>query len=230
MPVPWVIKTSRDHRRRLGLYEAAAAATGGWWDPNAEGLSVWAAYAAKGAADLTASYTDLSGEGHDAGVGVAPTWDAVNGWIFNGTDQYLTAAFTPQNDQTQTAIAQFTNFTGDNDYLFGSYTAANTYFGVSLRVADAVVRYVNGQNLDVGPNIATGNLAVAGNTGYRNGIADLGTIGAWAGASTHPFYIGVLGGAWTGGYCPVYIQALAIYDTALTAPQVSAVATAMAAL
>ena len=26
MPVPWVIKTSRDHRRRLGLYEAAAAA------------------------------------------------------------------------------------------------------------------------------------------------------------------------------------------------------------
>lgn len=211
-----------------------ASAAANWWDPNGDGLCIWSAYQPKGAADLAGSYVDLSGNGNNAGVGVAPTWDAVNGWKFNGTTQYLTTTFVSQVDQSQTMIVQFTNLQtdGSSKALCGSRNGPFTdrwYIYASYN-ADSQVIYGNGGSGVVAPNLVAGNLCVAGAVGYRNGAFDIG-VAAGAVVPTWP--------TWIGGYnrsgvltspSQVYIQAFALYDCTLTAPQVLAVTTAMAAL
>ena len=87
------------------------------WDPNALGLSIWAAYEPKGAASLAASYVDLSGNGNDAAPGVAPTLSS--GWVFNGGTQYLTTTFAPANDQNQAVFVQYADVIQGNRYLLG---------------------------------------------------------------------------------------------------------------
>lgn len=220
----------RGTRRALLGGRVAEAVAGGWWDPNSDGLSVWAAYAAKGAADLAASYTDLSGNSHDAGVGVAPTWDAVNGWKGDGATMYLTTGFSPQTDQSQTLLVQFTNGTAQAvQWLAGARSIDTRIFGIQSRYYGDM-QYMNGSILVVTPNIAAGNLAVAGNQGYRNGAVDGGAIGGYVGG-TGSLYIFCRNQAGTAQqFSSAYIQAFALYDTALTAPQVSAIAAAMAAL
>ena len=206
------------------------SAGGDWWDPLGEGLCVVAAYQAKGAASLAASYTDLSGSGHDAGVGVAPTWGSSDGWIFNGSTQYLTTTFVPAEDHSQSIIVQFSSAVGDAGYLVGSDQAANREFGILPLYLGTQVRYWNGNDTPVAPKLAAGNLAVAGAQGYRSGSAEGGAIPAWAGASSMPLYIGCNNNAGAGEFLAVKIQALAIYDSTLTSDQVAAVAAAMAAL
>ena len=205
------------------------AAVANWWDPNSEGLSVWAAYAPKGAASLAASYVDLSGNSHDAGVGVAPTWNGSDGWIFNGTTQYLTTTFVPAGDQTQTGIVQFTNNSGNGRVLYGANNSGKLFTQHSYTLSR---RYYNGSySLVAAATPAAANMAVAGNQGYLNGVADGGLISPWPGIWNNTLYIGCVNSVGSpANYCPVYIQALAIYDTALTAPQVLSVKTAMAAL
>jgi len=203
-----------------------------WWDPNGEGLSVWAAYQPKGAASLADSYTDLSGNSHDAGVGVAPTWDAANGWILNGSTQYLTTTFVPQNDQTQSVLVQYTNYSdaGTSYWLAGVRCGTDRTFGFIPNDGSNRVQYYNGQELKTFPLLVSGNVGIAGNTAYRNGTAESGTMGAWGGISDETFAIGCRGGSTPSLFGASYIQALAIYNTTLTAPQMSAIATRMAAL
>lgn len=235
--------------RRIGVHGAGMTsissmvngAVGGvvvenpWWDPNGDGLCIWSAYAAKGAASLAASYTDLTGNGNNAGVGVAPTWDGVNGWIFNGVDQYLTTTFVPQADQSQSMIVQFTNLT-TAQVLCGLQSDTNSSDYLMLRGDKGTneVLYRNGSAaVVVAPSFLAGNLCVAGNAGYRNGAAEGGAIAAWAGAApTTTVFIGAMQDN-TGpavNFDAYYCQAFALYDCTLTAPQVAAVQTAMAAL
>ena len=75
--------------RRIDALEFARK--GDWWDyGTCEG-----AWAAKGAASLADSYTDLSGNGNDLALGVAPTWASGTGWAFNGSTQYLDTGIVP---------------------------------------------------------------------------------------------------------------------------------------
>jgi hypothetical protein len=226
--------------KRPGIHGAGMTSHGGgaavlgavendWWDPNGEGLCVWAAYQPKGAASLAASYTDLSGNGNDAGVGVAPTWDAVNGWKFDGASQYLTTTFTPQNDQSQSMIVQYTN-DSSSGCVAGMQQAADCRFDLFPNRTNLVI-YGNGQNVNVAPGQVTGNVAVAGNQGYRNGVAEGAAIGAYGQVPAWPVWIGCRNASGVPAYLDtVNVQAFAIYDCVLTSAQVSAVATAMAAL
>ncbi|HUS95786.1 MAG TPA: hypothetical protein VMX97_03500, partial [Hyphomicrobiaceae bacterium] len=200
-------------------------------DPNIEGLCVWAAYQPKGAANLAASYVDLSGNGNNTGPGVAPTWDAVNGWEFNGTTQYLLTAFIAQSDQSQSMIVQGALLNTNANYICGSREIAVNYnFRLSLYYSN-LVSCANGGAVTVAPGIMSGNIAVAGNQGYRNGAPQGGAIGGWAGASTTPVVIGALNkGGVIERWCKCYVYSFALYDCILTAPQVAAVAAAMAAL
>ena len=215
----------------MGTGCPAAAGAADWWDPNGDGLCIWAAYQPKGAASLLASYTDLSGNGNDCAPGVAPTWDAVNGWKFNGTTQYLTTTFAPAADQSQTLILQYTNRTG-------GWCAVGTRGGGNNRVfwlypqdpAGNFVGYGNTNFLNVAPLMNAGNICVAGNQGYRNGAADGGAI-ALGLQPLFPPYIGARNNAGAvDHYCAVYEQALALYDCTLTAPQVLSVSNAMSLL
>jgi len=218
--------------RRILLRPRGGAAMA-WWDPDGDGLSVWAAYQAKGAASYAESLTDLSGNGNDASTGVQPGWDAANGWKFNGSTHYLTTTFVPQNDQSQTALIQFTTLT-NTGVIFGIISDASAADRMQLRPSDGFnVVYRNGNaNKQVAPNIATGNLCIAGSQGYRNGAADGGAIAGWAGgAPSRALWIGVSNNG-AGGtlFCAAYVQAFALYDETLTAGQVAAVAAAMATL
>jgi len=208
---------------------SAAAPVGDWWDPNIEGLCVWAAYQPKGAANLAASYVDLSGNGNNTGPGVAPTWDAVNGWTFNGAAQYLTTAFIPQTDQSQSALVQYTNAVTVDGYLFGSSGGASRIYGIQPIYLGTSARYVNGQGGSTVPTHPAGNLAVT-NLGYRDGVADTVPFGAWAGAGIAVYIGGRNVAGALNGPLQCKIQALVLYDCILTAPQVAAVAAAMAAL
>ena len=216
---------SASHRRRIG-------GTPAWWNHGGKIAGCWAAYQPKGAASLAASYSDLTGNGNDAGVGVAPDWDAINGWKFNGSTHYLTTTFIPETDQSQSMIVAFTNVTGADGCLVGVNSATNRRFWLLANNDGDECRYGNGYDPDVKPDISAGVLAVAGDRGYRNGVVDTGVIGGYASPETPiPHTINI-------GRCPRtlswylagYIQALAIYDVALSPGEVAVIAAAMAAL
>lgn len=202
-----------------------------WWDPNGDGLCIWGAWQAKGAASLAASYNDLSGNGNNVAPGVVPGWNAVQGWIFAGA-QWLDTSFVPQNDQTQSILVQFANAIAATGIVVGMRNAGGSRFEIIPYFAGVPsVNYGNGAGANVVPPLQTGNLGIAGNRGYRNGVAEGAALGAWIGAPTFSVYIGARNNNGVVAF-PITsdVYAVAIYDCTLTAPQVAAVAAAMAAL
>lgn len=187
-----------------------------------------AAYAPKGAASASASYANLVTPGtYNAAPGVAPTWDAVNGWTFNGSSQYLDSGV-PHNDagQTWSMLVQFSGLVGTSTQVIAGDTASSSAGFCIVPIRSGNVRYVNGGYLAVSPELATGNLCIAGNKGYRNGVADTGSISAGVQTSANIY----IGAGNLGLYCACSIQALVIYNSTLTVLQVAAVVAAMAAL
>ena len=192
-----------------------------------------AAYTPKGAASLAASYDNNAAPGngladgtYDAAPGVAPTWGAATGWTFDGIAQYLETGVTNVGSGLWSAIVQFSNAQAAGDgALFGTgHMYVNPVWFTSG------VLYDNGGPGNAqAPVLNAGNLAVAGLYGYRNGAVDTAITG---GAFTaDAIYIGAINYGDTAlWFRDGNIQALAIYDTAITAPQVAAVSAAMAAL
>jgi len=196
-----------------------------WWKAGGTAC-IWAAYQADSAANFAASLVDLSGNGNDAGDpggAATPGWDAVNGWTFDGVNQYLTTAFIPESDQSQSMIVQFTDFAG-GDIL--GIAEGGVAFTLGSNETDAT--YFNGGGLSAAPILASGIQAVAGDKGYRNGVLDVTGLAGWGMVvPTYNCYIGAvhwLGGA---GCDSVKIQKAAFYSCALTGPQVLAITTAM---
>ena len=220
-------------RRGLFIRSCPLPPPSDWW--MAAGTTPWGAYQPKGAASFAASLLDLSGNGNNAGDpggAATPDWDAVNGWKFNGATDYLTTTFVPAIDQSQTMIVQFTNVTSTDNVLSGSHSGAGSILRIKPNHGTTSVRYSNGQDATVAPVLLAGNLAVAGSSGYRNGAAEGGVIGPWAGAATEIVIIGGMNLVGTGptAFIAAYVQSYALSDCTLTAPQVAAVAAAMAAL
>jgi len=236
MPVisssPLYLGRSQRHRPVLVWDGVAGEVIPPWWDPNEEGLCVWAAYKPKGAADLATSYLDLSGNGNHAAPGVAPTLVA-GGWQFNGSTQWLDTGFIPQNDQSQSVLCQFSGATISGRWVWGllqNISGTQRFGCIPLSGANSVYHNGNGF-MAAAPNTAAGNLGVAGNTAYRNG-APIGTpLPAYTGQPTTTTYIGCVdnGGA-AAGFQDCIIPAFVIYDCVLTDAQFLTVYTAMAAL
>ena len=221
-----------------GAYGGAAAVS--WWlSGGIVAANCLAAYTPKGAASLAASYDNNAAPGnglpdgtYDAAPGTAPTLVA-GGWSFVAASlQYLTTGVVPATGYS--AIIQFSGAAFvSNKFLMGSYGGATSsqllgwYTSGFNRFA-----YQNGGVLFGSAFAAAGNIAVSGTAAYLNGLAEAGAMGAWAGANTFGNYIGAYNNAGVGplGYITATVAAAAIYNTILTAPQVLAVATAMAAL
>ena len=203
-----------------------------WWDPNNEGLCVHCAFQPKGAGSFAASLIDLTGNGNNAGDpggAATPAWAALTGWTFDGIGDYLTTNFTPQNDQSQSMLVQYTNVT-NNGTLCGTNEGANRRYKICPDNGANQVQYFNGVIIQTIPLLLAGNLGIAGNQGYRNGAADGGAIGAWGVAATVGCAIGAEMVIAAAAFCACSIQAIVLYDCVLTAPQMLSVATAMAAL
>lgn len=205
---------------------ASAAST--WWDNNGAISGCVAAYAAKGAADLAASYINLANPGtYNAVPIVAPTWNATDGWIFNGSTQYLSTQITSPGI-TWSVLIRFSNFTHTtNKVFFGTYTGPTVNFLLQTGV-NGFASYNGGVSASNTPAISSGVLGFAGKQPYRNGVAEASTIPA---GGTAPAGIVYINGFNAGSQLmAAYFQAFAIYNVTLTSGQVATITTAMQAL
>jgi len=210
-----------------------------WWDPNNEGLAVIGAYRAinsvgtpwaSGPADYASSKINQANPGtYDLveGNGALP-WAAATGWTFvAAAAQYFNTGYTPAA-WTDSFLSQFSNVT--NDVLIWGFTdGAGFYWGCAPRTFHSV-RYYHGGPLIIAPWAATTNLGVSDRTAYRSGVAEIGVIGG--GGNRFQVYIGGTNNQNLAMINPAAFRghAFVMYSTALTAPQMLAVATAMAQL
>ena len=201
---------------------AGGGAAGNWWE--AGGASgVVAAYTAKGAASLAASYVNVANPGtFDAAPGVAPTWNVATGWTFDGASRYLTTGITVT--QAYTLAVAFTGAPSAVQVILGHFGAL-----YNRLLPNRLSQGVGYGQTYVLPGLTSGVLVLAGANGYRNGVSETGA--ADIGSGTNSPYIGAQNSAGSpGAYYGGSVQAVAIYNNVLTAPQVAALSTAMAAI
>lgn len=187
-----------------------------------------AAYTPKGAASLAASYDNNAAPGnglpdgtYDCTLGVAPTWDVANGWIFSGATQYLKTGITPATGWSM--FVRFTDAAVNANRMAGGRGLPTATTEMSLIPSyGGSVYYFNGGQLAVAGAITAGTLCVSGNQGYKDGLAHGGAIPAWSGTGGEIF-VGCLGDSGTPiAFKMSKIQYLSIYNTAITAAQVLA--------
>lgn len=193
-----------------------------------------AAYQPKGAADLAASYINLNNPGTlNASPGVAPNWDANNGWVFNGTTQWLIGG--PSNYTSGgacTTIARFSNLAG---------TSGNPIFGLGFATLFYVIfpnegnlnctYYIGNSSKQSTGAITSGVVGMAGLACFKNGV----NVGLNAGVPAAQTVAMAIGGSRRtsgaiGFLTACYIQAWVNYNVALSDSQMSAISAAMAAL
>jgi hypothetical protein len=186
-----------------------------------------AAYAPKGAASYAASKVNLVTPGtHDAVDGAAyPTWNATDGWIGNGTTQYLTTDITPDGDYS--VVVMLNTATPQAGNILGAVTTLPSTNRFSLQYGAgpgyAIVYSKGTTQVTVAPSCPSGVLAISELNAYRMGCLDSAIGGAW-GVPLLPIYIfcrnlnSAANGFWAGN-----IQYLAIYNTALTSSQLSSI-------
>ena len=198
------------------------AAAVGWWV--VPGKTCIGAYQAKGAASLAASYVNLASPGVGDLVAVtAPAggWDVGNGWKFTNVPAggCLQA---PTVTDGYTFLMQFTNAVAANAYMC---TTVDGFWRMRQRAPGIDVEYTYKAGMRyVPPWITAGNYGMAAGQGYRNGAAD-GTPASGASVINSAMYIGAATYP-----AAMYVRAYVLYSAILTAPQMLAVATAMAAL
>ena len=187
-----------------------------------------AAYGAKGASNLAASYINLARPGtNNAAPGVAPTWDVTNGWIFTGT-QWLTTGFTA-NMNTHSFFIRFSNVVGTGGYIGGFNNGSGARFGISPNIDGINIRFRYGTLEGVSPPYVTsGVLGLANAYGWRNGSKS--TTLATLPSSSSAVIVGALWLSTTpANFLNGYIQAFAMYNS-ITDAQATAISAAMAAL
>jgi hypothetical protein len=192
-----------------------------------------AAYQPIGAASLADSYVNLANPGtNDAAPGVAPTWDATTGWGFNGVDQYLTTGIVPESGYSM--IIRYTSFVAKDflDIFIGSRASLNSrfYLGDGNNVQNSAIYGSGGATLVTPRPPVNADFAIAGQQGYRNGVAEGGAASAWNSVGLAIFVGCSNNSNVPGNFSEIHILAVAIYSATLTASQVAAVSAAMAAL
>jgi len=202
-----------------------------WW--SVDGATCVRAYQAKGAASYAASLVNLANPGTgDATTTAAPSWDAVNGWKGDGISKYLNSNYTP-NNQAHTYIIKFSSHPLGIYAVMGYEGASgNAMYIIPRRTitTDRTTCY-HGNGLSVADGgTETGILAVAQKEFYKDG-SNIGTIGAGAGYPGGNILILSNSNAGTPfQFSSAYVQAVAIYSTVLTGPQIAALTAAMNAI
>lgn len=224
---------------RRGISLSGGGAAVDWWlSGGISAANAIAVYQPIGAASLAASYVNLANPGtYDAAPGVAPTFAAATGWTFNGSTQYLDSGVVPAAGYTM--IFRYSSTAGTNRGFIGSYDGGSTYFDIAATTAggcyfnygdkSSTATQVPDSGVSTVTSKTSGVLALAGPIGYYNGSAVVTLAATWSGTSTRNMWIGADNRS-TPFFGTGTFQAVAIYNTTLTADQVAAVSTAMAAL
>lgn len=218
---------------------AVAAVTPWYLSGGVAAANCIAAYTPKGKASLALSYNNDAAPGnglldgtYDAAPGVAPTWDAVNGWKFNGTTQYLTTGVVPATGFSM-IVRLVLDGAGENVQMIAG-ASNDTASGFAMRAVRSAltVVYIYGSGWTTVLATLSGVHAIAKQQGYFNGAPTI-SGGRATLTTTWPIFIAqqnVAGAVYAPYFFSGSIQALVIYNTTLTAPQVLAISTAMAAL
>lgn len=224
---------------RRTLLSTQAPVAGGWWlSGGIAAANCLAAYTPKGAASLAASYDNNAAPGnglpdgtYDAGLGVAPTFNAAIGWTFNGTTQYLTTGIVPASGYSCFARFANGNVTDRIRQVFGVDDGAGKRFGIrNYQTGVNKAIYHNGGQVISANNYASGVIGIAGAQGYYNGATDSAAISAWVGVTALACYVAAANSGGITNFFGGDIIALALYNVTLSAPQVAALSVAMAAL
>jgi len=235
---------------------APQAAVDWWLSGGINAANAIVVYQPKGAASYAASLVNLANPGtYDAYAGSAPTWAAGTGWTFNGSTQYLYAHSSGFSTLVSNGAYTFcARFACDDDVsvrqaIFADWNAAGSdgsvveELGGYLQTA-AHLTTVQRQSAVVSDYLDSGESAVS--TVLVNvGVTWLG-VNPWTrniytdgvfratDAPTAMMNGTQLAIGRAGQYNDLYftgrVIALAIYNTAISGAQVTAVHTAMAAL
>jgi hypothetical protein len=195
------------------------------------------AYKPIGAASLAASLTNLAHPGtNNADYVTPPTWSAANGWVFNGVDQYIHTAIQPTS--AWSVLCRYKDANNNSGTLFGILNGLTLpYPRFYFIPINAEIHHAYGMGTDeliIDSTKLSGIVGISQYQGYFNGLAD-GTplSGAW----TDPgdgltFLIGCVDIAGDSPYnfLACKIQGLALYNKTLSAAQMLAITTKMAAL
>lgn len=192
-----------------------------------------AAWTPKGALSLAASYVQYGALGSGLTVGLAPTWDVTNGWMFANdavSTKYLKSGVIPGNGWS--IAIRFSNASTIIIILGARVSAPDN--GIFIRPNNSgVVTYSYGNRKDVSPTMTSGTLCIAGSVGYRDGVSEATGLNAVITGSIYEIYIGTFNAAGTASpelSTTAYVQAVAFYDVTLTGAQAAALNTAMNAL
>ena len=220
--------------RTLGPLGVQVAAQKWWLAGGVSASNAVAAYQPKGAASLSASYSNLANPGtNDAAPGVAPTFASETGWTFTSTSQYLLTGLSPVT-RSWSMLIRLKTGSSLGGYVAGVFDQPFYFRYVG---GSPPFRFASGGQSDYLIAVSTNTeyvWGVAGTACYRDG-SNVGTVSG-SGNATSTVTGGIaLGGLnlspWNfglGGSFQMY--AVAIYSTTLTAAQVAAVSSAMAAL
>jgi hypothetical protein len=188
-----------------------------------------AAYCPKGAASLAASYVNLvrTDGTYNAAPGGAPTFAAATGWGAN--DDYLTTGILSAANMSM--AIRFSDVSGNNRTLMGSRDAGGG--GLYLYASDASNKhYYNYESrAEIAPALAAGVMVIAGPHGYLNGTKE--TVAPLTNTIANPLEIYLLAINLNGTAALKLVgnvQAVAIWNVVLTAPQVAAISAAMSLL
>ena len=204
----------------------------GWWDDSGAISGCVAAYAPVGSASLAASYVNLQNPGtYNASPGTAPSFDTATGWTFNGTSQWLTTGYT--QSAASSTISILVRFSGGsssgNRALLGiTDNPPGQNLGIWQRLSGATY-FVNGGGPSQPAAVTSGVLGIATTQGFLNGA----TYGGAFSAATKTWFPLSIGAYYSGSVSQFFsgqIQAIAIYNTTLTAGQVATLTTLMNAL
>ena len=181
-----------------------------------------AAYQPKGAVSLAASYTNLANPGtYNAAPGATPpAWDTSYGWSISGSVSTISASIS--GNQNFSVLIRFSDRTSGS--RLGGLRSGGAYMMYLAPFWSTVtLYYYNGGFVTAGAAITSGVSGMAGAQPYKNGGTDGSPFGA-ATFTTNSFDIQ------PGMALTCKVQAVAIYNTTLTAPQVAAISSAMSLL
>lgn len=232
----------RRKRRVTFMPTVAAAGSGGgftaptiWYAPLPSITCCVAAYQAIGVPGYAESLWNLANLGtNHLTEGVAPAWDATDGWQFNASwGSYLKTGVVP--DQNYSYVVRFTGHdTADVNSVFGMYSATGATeidLWSSTITGGMVWWYGDNEDNTRPPIVSEGVFGLAGPQPYRNSLPDGAVIAAaWTEAPVE-IYLGAANNNGVPQYQnTVNVQAFSIYSCTLDGTEMAAVMDAAAML
>lgn len=194
--------------------------------------NVAAVWQPKGAASLAASYLRIAGDQGNAnldpivvGKGVAPTWDAVNGWKGSAT-AFLATGVIEATNGSWSALCRFSSAPASG-IAMGWTNTRHSWIYPNNGAAQHLYHHASAVANAVAVAKVSGVMGYRGAACYVDGVSD-GTITQVAQVALEYYILGrnnagVFATAFNGGY----IQAVAIYKATITEAQIIAVTAAM---